>query len=331
MNYNGLEIDMLSLGDADCILVSQWAGDDVCRVLIDAGKAKHSAQILTKLLLLNVKKIDHLVCSHWDTDHAGGMVEFIADARIEIGEFWMHMPWKHVDIKEVEASLEKVAMKTVIASLNTANALHAAAIARKLTPQEPFTGKTIGFLEVLGPDEKFYVEQVESFRDVEKVKEMARAEYSEAWAADQFTLNGVKLAETKVKLGQPATGAENESSTVLRATHDGKSILFTADAGVKALSRVRQSFPDLAGCKWMQMPHHGSNRNITEELIAFFAPERTFVSAQGDEKHPRREVVDAFKNANSAVYSTHHPAPGDLRQSFGNIPPREGLIPATPL
>lgn len=43
--YEGMEIDMLSLGDADCILVSRWVGGDVTRVLIDGGEAKHSGRI----------------------------------------------------------------------------------------------------------------------------------------------------------------------------------------------------------------------------------------------------------------------------------------------
>jgi len=35
--YYGLEIDMLSLGDADSILITEWCGNYVFRVLVDGG------------------------------------------------------------------------------------------------------------------------------------------------------------------------------------------------------------------------------------------------------------------------------------------------------
>ena len=47
--YNGLEIDMLSLGNADCILVSFWSGVSVHRVLIDGGN-KGDAPIVRSFL-----------------------------------------------------------------------------------------------------------------------------------------------------------------------------------------------------------------------------------------------------------------------------------------
>jgi hypothetical protein len=37
--FYGVEIDMLSLGDADAILVTEWSGNHVFRVLIDGGTA----------------------------------------------------------------------------------------------------------------------------------------------------------------------------------------------------------------------------------------------------------------------------------------------------
>jgi hypothetical protein len=46
--FDGFEIDMLSLGDADCILVTQWSPFDgyPFRVLIDGGSRSHAKLIL---------------------------------------------------------------------------------------------------------------------------------------------------------------------------------------------------------------------------------------------------------------------------------------------
>ena len=81
----------------------------------------------------------------------------------------------------------------------------------------------------------------------------------------------------------------------------------------------------------MQLPHHGSRRNITPELVEYFRPATALVSAEGTKKHPRRKVVNAFKGVGTQVYSTHHPASSDLHQLYGNVPNRQGCKAATPL
>ena len=43
--YNGVEIDMLSLGDADSILVSNWQGLSVQRFLIDGGNKGNASKV----------------------------------------------------------------------------------------------------------------------------------------------------------------------------------------------------------------------------------------------------------------------------------------------
>jgi hypothetical protein len=81
----------------------------------------------------------------------------------------------------------------------------------------------------------------------------------------------------------------------------------------------------------MQIPHHGSRRNVTKNLIDLFAPSTAFVSAEGSKKHPRRAVVNAFKDAGAKVYSTHYPTPIHLRQYVGTVPTRDGYEPVTAL
>ena len=44
-NFNGREIDMLSLGDADSILVTGWYGTSAWRALIDGGRASDAKAV----------------------------------------------------------------------------------------------------------------------------------------------------------------------------------------------------------------------------------------------------------------------------------------------
>jgi beta-lactamase superfamily II metal-dependent hydrolase len=79
----------------------------------------------------------------------------------------------------------------------------------------------------------------------------------------------------------------------------------TADAGVQALTQAKNSYK-LAGLNWMKIPHHGSRRNVNEELIGHFKPKFAYVSAAGNNKHPRKKVVNAFKSTGTRVFSTHY-------------------------
>ncbi len=79
----------------------------------------------------------------------------------------------------------------------------------------------------------------------------------------------------------------------------------------------------------MQIPHHGSWRNINQRLIDLFAPAQVMVSAAGNEKHPRQAVIRAFKACGTRVFGTH--VGGYLWLSRGTVPERSGYTAAKPL
>jgi beta-lactamase superfamily II metal-dependent hydrolase len=93
--FNGIEIDMLSLGDADSLLVTLWENGRPTYMLIDGGYAKDAATATSFLQRRGVKKIDHLVCSHMDNDHAAGLFRLVQEGKCEIGCGWVHRPDLH--------------------------------------------------------------------------------------------------------------------------------------------------------------------------------------------------------------------------------------------
>ena len=97
--YNGLEVDMLSVGDADSTLVTRWTNGVPTRVLIDGGNKSSASTLKLFLLRRRIRYVDHvIVCTHPHDDHAAGLIELVTDKRFDFGMFWMHLPWKHVDI-----------------------------------------------------------------------------------------------------------------------------------------------------------------------------------------------------------------------------------------
>ena len=105
--YGGIEVDMLSIGNADCILVSFWNGLSVYRILIDGGKKGDAATIRQFLRNLKINTIDDLLSTHHHDDHSSGLIDLLSDETLKFGKVWSHVPHWHVDsMDKVRAALK---------------------------------------------------------------------------------------------------------------------------------------------------------------------------------------------------------------------------------
>jgi beta-lactamase superfamily II metal-dependent hydrolase len=335
--FHGVEVDMLSLGDADSILVTGWNFGVPERVLIDGGNKGDAPTVKAFLAQRGVTYLNHVVCTHPHDDHAGGLVDLLNDPTFLFGTFWMHLPWNHVDVHAVIAALQKTTAKRVAKllreSLEKQIALVKGLESRKKVPAEPFTGQRIGFLTVCGPTKEFYKALVAEFTDLNRLAgfEQSLSAHERQATLEKFREIVQPEAEDESTLGGEPTEPENDSSVVLATNVVKDVLLFTGDAGVPALEMVRHQYPILRNCHWMQIPHHGSRRNLTEDLIAWFRPATAFISAKGEDGHPRVKVVNAFKRLGTTVYSTHYPRQGHLRYMVGTVPARLDYNTATQL
>jgi beta-lactamase superfamily II metal-dependent hydrolase len=335
VSYSGIEIDMMSLGDADSILVTQWTGTEYVRVLIDGGNKGSVGAVREFLRHRGVNYLHHVVCTHPHDDHAGGLVGLLCDTSLHVDRVWVHNPEAHVNMLLVEYALSQThglrRAQVIKESLETLAALRRVCVLRGIPTSEPFGGAQIGMLTAVGPSEAYYSELVAQFADSGAICA------SEALVSSlpntgllETLLESMGTSDSEALDTSPATEPENNSSAVLAMRYDKGLYLFTGDAGAQALLHAAQRY-NLEGCRWMQIPHHGSRRNITEPLVGYFRPNVAFVSAAGNAKHPRRSVVSAFRRAGARVYSTHYPNGGHLRHHAGVVPARGGYITATPL
>jgi beta-lactamase superfamily II metal-dependent hydrolase len=99
----------------------------------------------------------------------------------------------------------------------------------------------------------------------------------------------------------------------------GSRLLFTADAGSEALDQIPEEWKNLA---WMQVPHHGSDGNLSQKNIERFCPRFAFISACGDSSHPSRAIVNGLIKVGAQVSSTHSLNPGHLWFHIGSVPAR---------
>ena len=335
--FHGVEVDMLNLGDADCLLVTGWNFGVVQRILIDGGTKGDAKEVKAFLAQRRINYLDHVVCTHPHDDHAGGLVDLLKNPKFLFGTFWMHLPWNHVDLHALVAALQSTPAKRVAKilwdSLETQVAVVEALRARGKVALEPFAGQQIGFLTVCGPTVAFYKALVAEFTDLNRLAdyEQSLGAHERQVSLERFRALVIPEAEDDSALGAEPMEPENDSSVVLATHYNNEVVLLTGDAGVPALELVRRNYPVLRNCHWMQIPHHGSRRNLTEELIGWFRPKVAFVSAKGQDGHPRVKVVNAFKRLGTSVYSTHYPNGVPLWYRLGFVPARLDYGPAVQL
>jgi beta-lactamase superfamily II metal-dependent hydrolase len=332
--FNGLEVDMVDLGDADCMVVTQWTPTCACRVLIDGGSGSDAEVIKEFFRIKNYTDFYAVVCSHPHNDHAAGLIKVVQDMSITIGSVWMHDIRNHLSPDSLRrassgSSAQAEGVKQVV---ETTKELARALGSRSIPVHEPYAGQVISYvpsLTVLGPDEHFYKSTLEDFTKVD-VPNISSLSLASAMLAGKppvpsyrsplppppalpnpflppqmasglsALLEGV-LSNSSVK-ESPTTQPFNNTSVILGCLYGGQRLLFTADAGADALDRVPSEWKDLA---WMQVPHHGSDGNLSQSNIECFCPKFAYISAKGDASHPSRAIVNGLIKVGAQVASTH--------------------------
>ena len=90
---------------------------------------------------------------------------------------------------------------------------------------------------------------------------------------------------------------------------DGYKLLFTADAGIPALTAAANYAAGLNirldDLRFMQVPHHGSKHNVGKTLLNRIKAGTAYVSAGANApKHPARKVTNALLRRGATVCVT---------------------------
>jgi beta-lactamase superfamily II metal-dependent hydrolase len=252
--------------------------------------------------------VDLVISTHPDSDHLNGLETVIE--QLDVDELLVHRPRLHA--RDVGS----------FPNLESLDSLIAAASRRRVRLTEPFAGleRFGGALRVLGPTESFYEEclreQLSSgYATKALIAKLTRRDVANfRAAAELLTLPTETLDETS------DTTARNESSVVTLLTVDDQRLLFTGDAGAKALGLALDEYEAVVGplvaapLDMVQVPHHGSRRNVTPSLLdrLLGPPGRQHAygvvavasSALADEKHPHPQVTNAFLRRGAPVTAT---------------------------
>lgn len=357
--YDGIEVDLLSLGDADCIVVTKWQASSPHRILIDGGSGSDAEIILDFLRRRNSTNFWAVICTHLHNDHASGLIKLVRSGGITFSRGLMHDITTHMSPESLRrASAADEGVKEVV---ETTRELRAAFVSRNVTPVQPFAGTAIATwpdMTVLGPSLPYYKRVIEEFANEETAPPTVPWAALAALAGNAQPTGCSGLAEllasptppgynfaslfspppqnkpasppvpffgvlsTSSVKESPSTQPYNNTSVVLGVRYNGSRFLLTGDAGSEALSRVGNEWNGLV---YMGVPHHGSDGNLSQKDIERFRPQFAYISAKGDSSHPSRAVVSGLVKVGTKVASTHKS--GNLWFASGSVPARADYAP----
>lgn len=350
------EIDFLDVESGksgDAIPLRYQVDDKTYIHVVDGGFQDTGQKVVSHLkrYYANPAHIDHVVASHPDGDHAGGLRTVLETFDVE--HLWMLRPWMYADeiIDRFSrfSSVENL-KKHLKGIYRNIAALEEIADEKGIPIYEAFQGQTIGAFTVLAPTKERYLDLVVQSDRTPKISEEAQKAAAEGFRAflEKAATKAVSLLKAawgEEVFSPEETSAENEMSVIQYANLCGKRILLTADAGRGGLAEAADYAlsvgTTLPGIDHFQVPHHGSRRNVsTETLDRWLGPrlaskpqkgEERFTaiisSAKEDEDHPRKAVVRACIHRGAKVVTTE----GSSLGTGHNAPERKGWSAATPL
>lgn len=196
------------------------------------------------------KRIDHVVATHPDGDHAGGLRTVLEE--FQVGALWMLRPWLYaaeiIGRFENYSSVDNLKKRLREIYPNIA-ALEELANEKRIPIFEPFQGASIGAFRVMAPTKKRYLDLVvasektpEATAEALKSAVKTLAALLEKAAAKVTAL--VKAMWGAETFSPEETSAENEMSVVQYALLCGKRVLLTADTGPGRSGRGRRLRPE---------------------------------------------------------------------------------------
>lgn len=340
----GYEIDFIGVGqesqsgDAILIRFGNMHGfrHEQTIVLIDGGFKDDGQRIVEHIQShYQTDSVDLVISTHPDQDHING-IEAVINT-LDVKELWMHLPWEHNqgladkfhDGRITDISISEKLKET----LNKAHELYTLATSKDIAVNEPFTGllDAKGNVKILGPSPEYYESLIPEFDGMPETKSVSAmvegAFYKALTSIKKFFAN---WGDDQIH-DDSSTSAKNNSSAITQIIVDGRRLIFTGDAGIDALTHAADQLDKCvfnAEIRFIQIPHHGSRRNVgptvLNRLLGPPVAEGTkrpitaiaSTAKQGEPKHPRKSVLNAFTHRGASVLATrgagirhHHNAP----------------------
>jgi beta-lactamase superfamily II metal-dependent hydrolase len=277
------EIDFLTVGDGNgdaiCIRYGSEEQGGYWLHVVDGGFSDTADTVIAHIEEYYGKhyKISHMVLSHADNDHACGLIGVLKRFDVN-GAIWMNRPWRFAE-QVLRHFHGRYTLDGLVKKMRDMHPylveLEEIAAKKGIEIKDAFQGQKIGPFTVLAPSPARYINLIPdldktptSYREAQggllggilsEVAKAVRNWVDEAWDIETLSNNP-----------DPPTSASNETCLVQLGVIDGKRLLLTADVGPQGLAEAA----DYAGVlglltppDFVQVPHHGSRRNVTTYVL----------------------------------------------------------------
>ncbi|WP_434345598.1 ComEC/Rec2 family competence protein [Myxococcus virescens] len=327
-----MKLEMLPAGRGDCLILEYGTEGRRHRVLIDGGMPGTAKALRSRLRDTPQPHFELVVVTHVDLDHIGGILKILQDpARpFTFGDLWFNgygqmRPFLADTLGEGHGPDFREAGGSPQDLLGPAQGEALAKLVRDGPWNEAFGHKALVVpdagelprvilpgglsLTLLSPTPNTLRKMAGVWKkEVEAVEEQFVQEELVGARSMADLLGGELDVEELANQREELDEAEaNGSSIALLAEYEGRSLLLGADAWpqvlVPSLQRLlKQRGQQRLTVSAVQVPHHGSKKNLTKQLLALLDTERFLISTDGSRfKHPDPVSVARIVNHRRGV------------------------------
>lgn len=289
-------------GDAILIrLLNEYKQPTV--VIIDGGYKEDGEKIINYLKSLNIATVDLVINTHPDIDHISGLIRLFEEESLTIKKLIMNRPWRDSNITADYFADNRITDKSVnkrmTEAFKYAYQLEQAAIAKigESNIIHPVVGNNyFDCLTILSPSKDLYrTKLLESDKTPTTVDDDNK---TKSFAKTMKKL--VRYFKGFMLWRDEDTSPINETSIVTMLSMPDRDYLLTADAGKNDLKEALDYKDSQLGLvnksiDVMQLPHHGSRKNVTPALIQRIGAKDYIISCPPnglDCHHPSRRMVN---------------------------------------
>lgn len=309
-------IDFVYVGDGDGIVIWGRNPDEQDFVFfLDGGNQEFGSKIVEHYKkwikpYLYDKKTIAFINSHPHADHINGLIEIVKELGDEMTWGIYNDPVKFIS-EELRENIKQSALRNEDAdidhlykSFQKIQELNDLCEHYNIEKKEAITDAfNYNEIKIVSPTREFYTAKVQLFTNIDFLK---KVDYTKSFSEVDETLES--LTPCDIVDEKNDASPENLSSTVIELVDSSnKRYLLTSDSGVESFDDMEKNGFNTENLNFVQLPHHGSRRNISTNWIGKFAPKMFLISAEGNKKHPRKAVLSCIKKnlPNCKTYSTH--------------------------
>lgn len=262
MERQNLRISTIRSGKGDCIRIRFIGLSGTPRnIIVDSGPTSSSGEFrkLTDSIIRNGEHLDILIITHYDEDHIGGILK-VGDSGFKSVYF---NAYDGIEESENLSALQAQRLFQILPSAE----VHSSVLAGD---EIDLDGAKV---KVIAPMKGNLSAAMDKMKDAQLA------------AASDWNYTFSELMQQP--LPSPDSSISNRASIVFVFEFDDYRALFCGDAPADSI------IDGLKDCKHfdlVKLPHHGSSRNISDELISLFDTDSFLICADGT-AHPNKQTI----------------------------------------